>query len=351
MRMRLEEFLIEEDESLLCAMKKLDETGQRILFVAPAGKLKAVLTDGDLRKFILRGGILSEPVREAANYHPISLPLGERGAARGEMVRRSIDAIPLLDKEGGIADVVFANDYDLDTRKKVCLPVVVMAGGLGTRLYPYTKILPKPLIPVGEEPIVEHIIGRFADFGCEKFTLIVNYKKGMIKSYFAELEPAHYTVDFVDEDTPLGTGGGLSLLRGRVQETFFLTNCDIIIDADYGDIYKTHREKGNLITMVCAMKNVTIPYGVVQLDDAGEICEITEKPQMNFFTNTGLYVVEPRVVEELERGVALGFPDIIEKYRAAGEKVGVYPVRENSWMDMGQFEELENMRRRLEENS
>lgn len=346
--MRVEDFIIDEGASLLDALKKLDETGQRILFVAPGGKLKAVLTDGDVRKYILRGGDLHLPVKRCANYRPVSLPLGERAAARMEMLRRSIDAIPLLDKAGGICDVVFANDYDVDTRKRVCLPVVIMAGGLGTRLYPYTKILPKPLIPVGEVPIVEHIIGRFYDFGCNRFDLIVNYKKGMIKSYFAELEKS-YEVGFTDEEAPLGTGGGLSLLKGKIDETFFLTNCDIIIDADYGDIYKTHCEKGNVITMVCALKHLTIPYGVVQLNDAGEISEIAEKPEMNFLTNTGLYVVEPEVVRDMEDGVAVGFPDIIEKYRKAGRRVGVYPVRENSWMDMGQLEELDNMRRRLEE--
>lgn len=347
--MRVDDFIIEETATMLEAMKRLDVTGQRILFIAPAGKLKAVVTDGDLRKAILRGSDLQQPVSTAANYNPITLTLGERGRARSKMVQLDIDAVPLLDKDGLLADVMFANDFDVDTRKKVCLPVVVMAGGMGTRLYPYTKILPKPLIPVGELPIVEHIIHRFRDFGCNKFTLIVNYKKGMIKSYFAEVEK-DYEVDFVDEDTPLGTGGGLSLMKGRINQPFFFTNCDILIDADYGDIYNTHKEKGNVITMVCALKNITIPYGVIDLNEAGEIHKLTEKPEMSFLTNTGLYVVEPRVVEEMAENTSMGFTDVIEKYRNAGEKVGVYPVRDTSWMDMGQLEELELMRRRMEDN-
>ncbi|MEG0305994.1 MAG: sugar phosphate nucleotidyltransferase, partial [Oscillospiraceae bacterium] len=238
-------------------------------------------------------------------------------------------------------------DLDVDTRKKADIPVVITAGGLGTRLYPYTKILPKPLIPVGELPIVEHIIERFKGFGCSEFSMIVNYKKSMIKSYFSEVEK-DYSLEFIDEDTPLGTGGGLSLLKGKLNRPFFFTNCDCLIDADYGDIYKFHRENKNIITMVCAFKHFTIPYGVIDLDTEGGIKNITEKPEMNFLTNTGIYLVEPRVVEEMEYGVACGFPDIIEKYRTAGEKVGVYPVSENSWMDMGQLEELETMRRRLE---
>ena len=125
----------------------------------------------------------------------------------------------------------------------------------------------------------------------------------------------------------------------------------MLIDADYGDICDFHKRSGNLITVVCAFKHLTIPYGVIELGDEGEIKNVTEKPQMNFLTNTGVYVVEPRVIEELEAGVAIGFPDIMENYRAAGEKIGVYPVSENSWMDMGQLEELENMRRRIEDQN
>ncbi|MDY4784638.1 sugar phosphate nucleotidyltransferase, partial [Pygmaiobacter massiliensis] len=266
---------------------------------------------------------------------------------RDLLLKHSIDALPLLDKRGCITDVVFEGDLDVDTHKNAGLPVVVMAGGLGTRLYPYTKILPKPLIPIGELPIAEHIINRFHNFGCKQFHLVVNYKKSMIKSYFNDLEKS-YEISYVDEDKPLGTGGGLSLLKGQLDSTFFLTNCDVLIDADYGDIYEFHKNSGNLITVVCAFKHITIPYGVIELGNEGEIKNVTEKPQMNFLTNTGVYVVEPRVIEELAEDTPIGFPDIMENYRHAGEKIGVYPVSENSWMDMGQLEELEQMRRRLE---
>lgn len=348
--MKLDELLIEEDRTVLEAMRRLDVTGCRILFIAPQGKLAAVVTDSDIRRYILRGKPLSGPVREAANYHPRSITVEERGSARKLLLRYGIDALPVLDKRGHISDVIFEGDLDVDNRKKAGLPVVIMAGGLGTRLYPYTKILPKPLIPVGELPIAEHIIHRFRDFGCTDFTMVVNYKKSMIKSYFNDLDK-DYTVHYADEDTPLGTGGGLALLKGQISGTFFLTNCDVLIDADFGDICDFHKRHGNLITVVCAFKHITIPYGVIELGSTGEIKNVTEKPEMNFLTNTGVYVVEPRVIEELADGVAVSFPDIMEGYRHAGEKIGVYPVSENSWMDMGQLEELDNMRRRLEEQN
>ncbi|MDL2215523.1 NTP transferase domain-containing protein [Ruminococcaceae bacterium OttesenSCG-928-N02] len=346
--MLLNELLISEEESVLNAMRRLDETGRRILFVAPDGKLKAVITDADTRRFILRKGDLNAPLREAANYSPRSLPVHARATAKEFLQKNSIDAVPLLDEDGCIVDIVFTNDVGLQSGEKVDIPVVVMAGGLGTRLYPYTKILPKPLIPVGEIPIAEHILKRFINAGCSRFHMVVNHRKNMIKSYFSDCGTT-YDITWVDEDMPLGTGGGLSLLNGKLDEPFFLTNCDIIVEADYASLYKFHREKGNVITNVCALKQVVIPYGVISLDAQGEVESITEKPQMNFLTSTGLYVVEPRVVQELEQGAAISFPEIMEKYRAQGERIGVYPVSEHSWMDMGQLEELDNMRRRMSE--
>ena len=346
--MLIDDLIISENTKVLAAMEKLDATGKKILFIAPDLKLKAVLTDSDVRRHIIKNGSLSACVKDVANYNPISLNISQRSLATEIMVKKSISALPLLDSDGDIVDVVFFDETSVKVKKQLDIPVVIMAGGLGTRLYPYTKILPKPLIPVGEKPIVEHIIDHFRDFGCLDFRMIVNHKKNMIKAYFNEL-CKDYTVNFVDEETFLGTGGGLSLLKGEINSTFFLTNCDVLIEADYNDIYKFHKKNQNLITVVCALKHVTIPYGVFSLKENGEIDTITEKPTMNFLTNTGMYVVDRRIVEELAEGQAISFPEIMDKYRAKGCKVGVYPVSENSWMDMGQLEELEEMRRRLEQ--
>lgn len=345
--LKIEELFVDPRATVLETMKKLDETGQRILFIAPDGVLQAVVTDGDIRKFLLRGGTLNAPVEQAANFSPKSLPVSDRGRARDELQKYGIDALPILNKKGVITDIVFACGVDVDNRKKVDIPVVMMAGGLGTRLYPYTKILPKPLIPVGEQPIAEMIIDRFREFGCHRFKMVVNYKKNMIKSYFGELEK-DYDLDFVDEEQFMGTGGGLCLLKGKVDSPFFFTNCDTLLDLDFGDLYEKHKARGNLITMVCALKHYTVPYGVVELGEDGGIAAMREKPELNFLTNTGVYVVESRVVEEMQEGESIGFPDVIDRYRKGGEKVGVYPISESAWMDMGQMEELEKMRRKLE---
>ena len=345
--MLIEDLIINEDMPVLQAMQILNDKEKKILFIAPELKLKAVLTDGDIRRHILRGGRLDAKVSEIANYNFLSLKAGQRSQANSFMIKHSIYALPLLDSEGVIADVVFFDESSIEVKKELDLPVVIMAGGLGTRLYPYTKILPKPLIPVGEKPIIEHIIDHFRNFGCNDYKIIVNHKKNMIKAYFNELNK-DYNVDFADEEVFLGTGGGLALLKDKVKGPFFLTNCDVLIEADYNEIYKFHQKNGNLITVVCALKHVTIPYGVFNLNGEGEIESVTEKPTFNFLTNTGMYLVDGRIIEELEENKVISFPEIMENYRAKGFKVGVFPVSEDSWMDMGQLEELEAMRRRLE---
>ena len=187
---------------------------------------------------------------------------------------------------------------------------------------------------------------QFEKYSCNSFHIIVNYKKLLLKAYFNEDSQTHSMI-WYDEDSPLGTGGGLSLLKGQIQETFFFTNCDILLRADYADMLQFHRENGNTITMIGAYKNLTIPYGVIDIQEGGEVAAMREKPELSFLTNTGIYIVEPEVLEDIPEHTALGFPDIIEGQRQKGRKVAVYPVDEDAWMDMGQMTELEKMRKQL----
>lgn len=341
------EFLIDEEATMINAMEQLDKTSTKILFVTKSGNFVAALTDGDIRRWILKKGNLDAKVKNIANYNPKFLYEVEKNKSKEFMKMHSIEALPIVDDNMNILTVILWNDEEVELKRNLEVPVVIMAGGLGKRLYPYTKILPKPLIPIGEIPIVEHIINRFYRHGSDQFYLVVNHKKNMIKAYFNEIEKA-YKVDYVDEDKPLGTGGGLSLLKGKIDSTFILSNCDILIEEDYEKIYNYHKKENNLITMVCSLKNIKIPYGVIEISETGEIESMKEKPELSFFTNTGMYIVEPKIIEELDEDKPIGFPDIIEQYKAKGEKIGVYPISENSWMDMGQIDEMEEMRRRLE---
>lgn len=341
---------INEMETVIDAMRQMDEAARKVLFVKSGDKFVASLTDGDIRRWILHKGELSATVKNVANYSPKYLYEEDRIKAKEYMRKHSIEALPIVDREHNIVSVIFWNDEKFIFRPLPEVPVVIMAGGLGTRLYPYTKILPKPLIPIGEIPIVEHIINRFHNQGSNEFYLIVNHKKNMIKAYFNEVMKK-YSIDYADEDTPLGTGGGLSLLKGKISKPFILSNCDILIDSDYGKIYDFHIKQGNFITMVCSLKNVKIPYGVVEIDKSGCVEEMREKPEFSFFTNTGMYIVDHQVIDDLNENEKIDFPDIIAKYQESGKRIGVFPISEMSWLDMGQLDELDEMRKRLKVDS
>ncbi|MCO1601329.1 sugar phosphate nucleotidyltransferase [Desulfosporosinus nitroreducens] len=344
--MNIETLFINENQSVLEAMKHIDVTAKQILLVVENNKLKAIITDGDIRRHLLRGGNLEDKVKDIANYKPRFIYDKDKNNAQELMKKWSILSLPVLNKRFEIQSVVFLKDYEIGRDHSVNAPVVIMAGGLGTRLHPYTKILPKPLIPIGEIPITEHIINQFMEYECNKFHLIVNHKRNMIKAYFSDAEK-DYQLEFHDEDIPLGTGGGLSLLKGKVETTFFLTNCDVLIRANYKEIFDFHKQNGNKITIVAAYKHLTIPYGIINMDSKGEIATMIEKPEYSFLTNTGFYVVEPEVVDRIKDYKAIGFPDIIEQQKSLGEKIGVFPVSERCWLDMGQLEELEEMRKEL----
>lgn len=345
--MEVTDFSIGEEATMLHAMDQLDKVAKKVLFVVREGQFIAAITDGDIRRWILKKGNLDAKVKDVANYSPKYLHEEDKAKAKDYMKIHSVEALPILNEKKNIVSIVFLNDEEVQQKRNLEAPIVIMAGGLGTRLYPYTKILPKPLIPIGEIPVVEHIINRFHRYGSNTFYLVVNHKKNMIKAYFNEIEKA-YTIEYADEDKPLGTGGGLSLLKDRIDSTFILSNCDILIEEDYEKIYRYHKKEQNLITMVCSLKKIRIPYGVVEISEHGEIESMKEKPELSFFTNTGMYVVEPRIIQELENDQPISFPDIIDYYKSKGGKIGIYPISENCWSDMGQLEEIEEMRKRLE---
>lgn len=344
-KQELQIFIGTENLTLVQAMRKIDENTNGILFLVNKSKqLIGCITDGDIRRFLLAGGKIEDPVLRAANMHPKFAYTIEE--ARHLYHERDFIVIPILNENRHIVDLFTGSEKAKEKRAALSIPVVINAGGRGTRLDPFTRVLPKPLIPVGDLPIIEHIMQEFQSYSCEQFHIIVNYKKELMKAYFAESENK-YDISWYDEAKPLGTGGGLSLLRGKLNETFFFTNCDNLLQANYERMLQFHKENSNVVTMICAYKNFSIPYGVIEMGVNGKIESMKEKPLVSFLTNTGIYIVEPEVFDDIEDNVAVGFPDIVEKQRRKGRKVAVFPVSESEWMDMGQLNELEKMRKKL----
>lgn len=344
--MDIREFLVTENMTVLQVMECIDCNTAGTAFVCRNGILKGAVTDGDIRRYILGHGNLEKSIAEIANYKPVYLPIERKNEAAEQMKKHEINAIPIVDRDKRIIEIELA--VYKKKRKYPCVPIplVIMAGGKGTRLKPYTDILPKPLIPVGDKTISEHIIEHFEEYGCTPVYMIVNYKKNFIKSYFLEAEDKK-DIQFIEEEQFLGTGGGLKLLGETVQSDFFMTNCDILIEADYGSMLEYHKRTQSIITMVCVKKKVVIPYGTVQTTQEGYVKGIQEKPEYDFLTNTGMYIISPAFLDEIPENTMIDMTDVIQNCVNKGKKVGVYTVRENDWMDMGQLEELEKMRARL----
>lgn len=337
-------YLIGKETKIKAAMKKIDSLKPKILFVAEDGKLVGALTDGDIRRYLLSGGNVEDAVEKACNKKLKKVAHSKEEAIT--MLDKNYIAIPIIDSKKKILDIYTGKQVSKASRKKIDVPIVINAGGKGTRLDPFTKILPKPLIPVGDLPIIEHIMRRYEDAGAQQFHIIVNYKKELIKSYFKEIEK-EYRITWTDETEPLGTGGGLSLLKNKIRDTFFFICCDSLILADYSEILAFHKKNHNDITMICAKKHITIPYGIVNKDDKDVLESIEEKPEYSFLTNTAMYIVEASVLKDLKKNEKIDFPDVIKMEKEKGRKIGIYTVEEDKWLDMGQMSELEKMRIRL----
>lgn len=347
--MRVEDYIVEESTTIIDTMKVINDGAQAIAFICDNQKLLGAVSDGDIRRYIISNGKLSEPISSIANYKPIYVYVDEEVDCQEIMHRKGIQALPIIDRNGRLCDIEFKNQILMNKYANLSLPVVIMAGGKGTRLMPYTQILPKPLIPIGEKTITEHIMNRFQKYGCTHFDIIVNYKRNFIKAYFQEKKDCS-DICFVDEPEFWGTAGGLKLLAGKYSNSFFVTNCDILVDADYEALLQQHRSQGNIITLVCAKKKVVIPYGTITLSNEYEVKDLVEKPEFEFITNTGLYILEPAFLDMIPDRTFIHITDVIHNCIRDKHKVGAFLIDEHDWLDMGQLEELERMKHRMETN-
>lgn len=350
---KLETLLIHGRESVLAGMKRLDDNAHRILFVVDADhRLLGSVTDGDVRRWILSGNSLDAPIERMSNAKPIVLSMDhDPDTVQSMMLEHKIECIPVVDDKGVIREAIFWTELFEERPRhlisgQIDVPVVIMAGGFGTRLQPFTTILPKPLIPIGEKSIVEHIIGAFEHAGARRFFMTLNHKARVIRAYFEDISKS-YSLDYVVEEEPLGTAGSLTLLRDQLEGTFIVTNCDIIIRADYAEVIRFHESNGHAITLVSSMMHYQIPYGICEIDTEGTLTGMKEKPELNFLISTGMYVLDSRVFDLMEPGAFLHMTHLIERVQQSGGTVGVFPISEKSWDDTGQWEEYTKAVRQL----
>lgn len=341
---RFKDITVEKNASVISALKQMDKQHLKLLLVTEEGRFFSLLSIGDIQRAIIANVSIESPIsnilRDKVN---VAHATDNREDIIAHMKEHRNDFMPIVDNDNNIVDIIFWEDVSMykenSVREHFNLPVVIMAGGKGTRLRPLTNVLPKPLIPIGEQTMMEDIMDRFVECGCKDFYVSVNYKADFIRHYFDNFSKPLYHIEYFQEDKPLGTAGSLHLLKDRINSTFFVSNCDIIIDEDYSEILRFHHDNKNEITVVAALKNYSIPYGTLETGDGGQLLSLHEKPELTYKINTGMYILEPHLINEIPSDRLYHITFLIEKLICENRKVGVFPINEGSWTDIGNWDE------------
>lgn len=320
------------------ALDKINVGGLSIAVVVDATKkVVGTLTDGDIRRGLLSGLTLDDPIQTIYNTNPT---LANCNEAKEKIIQKAISKmlyqIPIVDNEGKLTDI-----EDLATLLRVNKRnnrVILMAGGLGTRLKPLTEQIPKPLLKVGNKPILETIIENFEQYGFSNITISVNYKADMIKEYFGDGSRFNVNIDYIEETKRLGTAGALSLIENRPQEPFFVMNADLLTNVNFTHLLDYHSFENSMATMCVREYDIQIPYGVIEFDK-NRITSIKEKPIHKFFANAGIYTLSPHIFDYIPKNQFYDMPTLFEHLINDNKKVLSFPIHEY-WLDIGQHHDF-----------
>jgi len=341
---RLKQRSINAEETLMHALKVMDSTGFRSLLVLDnEERFAGILSIGDIQRAIIQNKSLETPITEVLRKNiRVAQHTDSFESVKRMMLEYRMEFCPVVNSCNEITEVYYWEDLFLDKKpqpiKKFDLPVVIMAGGFGTRLKPLTNVLPKPLIPIDETTIIEEILNRFGVHGCSDFFISLNYKADLIEYYLTN-QNLPYRMEFFREEKPMGTAGSLSLMRGKINKTFFVSNCDILIEQDYSEILDFHKDCKNEITIVAALKHIKLPYGIIESGDMGQLKDLMEKPEFTYKIISGMYILEPHLLDEIPNNQFFHITNLIEQIKNNNRRVGIFPVRENSWKDIGDWSE------------
>lgn len=338
----LQNIIVAPNISLQCVMSVINNSRRQIALVTDdGGGLIATVTDGDVRRGLLKGLGLEAPIYEIMNKNPTTVQAGNSAAlAQRLMHERSLKQIPVVDDEGRPVGLLLRDkEFEVVQRST---RVILMVGGLGTRLYPLTERVPKPMLPVGDRPLLERIVMQFKDQGFNHITMCVNYLGHVIRDHFGDGAAFGLEIDYVEETKRMGTGGSLSLLERRPDGPFIVMNGDVLTTTDFGAILEFHTKIASAVTICAREFSMQVPYGVLNTDGS-TLLSMDEKPIHKYLVNAGIYVISPLIFEYLEKGAALDLPCMITRVNEAGHTVSVFPVREY-WVDIGRIEDLERAR-------
>ena len=338
--------LIDQNSPTRKAIRQINRIhGQSLIVVKNKNILEGVLSSYDLRKAIINKKILDKTIRKIYNKKPKYVFSDELKKKISDIYFKikKFSYLPVIDrKTHKIIDILSyekLKNFKFNNLEKINCSVVIMAGGTGTRLRPYTEVLPKPLLPIDGKPAIRHILEKFSYHKPTNFFVIINYKSEILKSYFSEIRDS-FKVKIINEHKSLGTAGGLYFLKNRVKNHFFLTNCDTIINTNYHDILHFHLKENHDLTAVVTKKLFCIPYGIFKSDK--KKLYFTEKPKLKFRVNVGLYLLNKNILNLLKRKQHLDFNTLLEKSLKKNKKVGYYEIKDRDWIDVGQMDKYKN---------
>ena len=307
------------------------------LVINESGVLIGMVTDGDIRRAFLGGASLDTPIDQVMTRDPIRV--GTEATSEDVlrlMVARKIRQVPVVDQAGRpVALELFKDRLDDDGVAEA----VVMAGGRGQRLMPLTQDTPKPLLMVGDQTILDDILGKLRRNGVKDVVLTVGYLADKIREHVGAGDSHDLHVNYVHEETALGTAGALALLNPRPQHAFLVMNGDLLTELDFRALSTFHQESGNAITMCVRRFSYRIPYGVVRLEDDRSVAGIDEKPEIPFLVNAGIYMINPEVIDLIPKGRFYDMVSLMNQARSLSQKVGAFPILEY-WKDIGQHTEI-----------
>lgn len=325
------------------AIKLLDLNGNGVLPVVDKdGKLLGLITDGDIRKAILNNHLDLEHI---INKNPYKLNIDSSKAQIVSYLKKVHRRhLPLVDDKNKFIKIFTLDEIEFNFKSNW---VVIMAGGLGTRLGELTKDTPKPMLKVGAKPMIEHIIDMFVSHGFTKFMLSVNYKAEVIKEYFKDGSKFGIEVKYLEEKKRLGTGGALSLIDVEFDEPFFVTNGDVLSSLDYEELLSYHKEQNAMATMCIRKDSYQIPYGVIEVDEANNIKAMKEKPKKEFFINTGIYVLNPEVLNYVPKDEFFDLPSLFDVLKRENKSTKAFEITDY-WIDMGKPSDYEKIKEKYD---
>lgn len=346
------EALVDIKFSVRETIQTIDKSALQIALVVDQQKrLLGTVTDGDVRRGILRGIAVEEPVTKIMNSSPLVLRVGEnRAPIINQAKALKLRHLPLVDDKNVIQDLIFVYGAEPDVNAEITPKdnlVVLMAGGLGLRLRPLTDKTPKPLLKVGEKPIIEIILNNFIKHGFRNFHISVNYKGDMIKDYFKDGSKWGVSIRYLDEKKRLGTAGALGLIQKKPKAPFIVMNADVLTNVDFSLLLDYHLSLNNSATMCVREFDYQIPYGVVRLEK-NKIVGIEEKPIMRSFVSAGIYVLNPDVFRYIPKNEYYDMPTLFEDLIRENHVTSVFPIREY-WRDIGQIDDYRQANMDFEE--